>query len=37
MPAFEHNGNLFFFAAYKNHIGFYPTSSEINSFRSELS
>ncbi|EPG75420.1 PF08818 domain protein [Leptospira fainei serovar Hurstbridge str. BUT 6] len=37
MPAFELNGNLVYFAAYKNHIGFYPTSSGIKSFQSELS
>ncbi len=25
MPTFTQNGNLVHFAAYKNHIGFYPT------------
>ena len=25
------------FAAYKNHVGFYPTPSGINEFREELS
>jgi len=30
-------GNLVHFAAFKNHIGFYPTSSGIEAFRSELS
>ena len=27
MPAFYFNGNLVYFAAFKNHIGFFPTSS----------
>jgi len=37
MPTFVLNGNLVHFAAYKNHIGFYPTSSGINTFQHELS
>jgi len=37
MPAFKFYGMLVFFAAYKNHIGFYPTSSGINAFKKELS
>lgn len=37
MPTFVLNGNLVHFAAYKNHIGFYPTSSGINTFQQELS
>ncbi|MEK5333257.1 iron chaperone [Lysinibacillus sp. FSL W8-0992] len=37
MPTFVLNGNLVHFAAYKNHIGFYPTSSGINNFQDELS
>lgn len=36
MPAFYLNGNLVYFAAYKNHIGFYPTSSGIANFLTEL-
>ncbi|MGE7839658.1 iron chaperone [Lysinibacillus sp. NPDC093712] len=36
MPTFVLNGNLVHFAAYKNHIGFYPTSSGINNFQHEL-
>jgi uncharacterized protein YdhG (YjbR/CyaY superfamily) len=36
MPAFFLNGNLVYFAAYSNHIGFYPTSSGIAAFKSEL-
>jgi uncharacterized protein YdhG (YjbR/CyaY superfamily) len=37
MPAFKLNGNLVFFAAAKNHIGFYPTASPIEAFKKELS
>ena len=36
MPAFYLKGNLVYFAAYKNHIGFYPTPSGIEAFRDEL-
>lgn len=37
IPTFTLNGNLVHFAAYKNHIGFYPTSSGILAFKKELS
>jgi uncharacterized protein YdhG (YjbR/CyaY superfamily) len=37
MPAFKMNGILVYFAAHKNHIGFYPTASPIPVFRDELS
>ena len=37
MPTFELHGNLVHFAAYKNHIGFYPTPSGIDAFKHELS
>jgi uncharacterized protein YdhG (YjbR/CyaY superfamily) len=38
MPTFRLNGkNLVHFAAFKNHIGFYPTPSGIESFEKELS
>jgi uncharacterized protein YdhG (YjbR/CyaY superfamily) len=37
MPAFFLKGNLVYFAAFKNHIGFYPTSSGIEAFKQELS
>jgi len=37
MPAFKQNGMLVFFAAWKNHIGFYPTSSGIKAFKKDLS
>ena len=36
IPTFRLNGNLVHFAAYKNHIGFYPEPSGIESFRNEL-
>lgn len=37
MPAFsQENGVLVYYAGYKNHIGFYPTSSPIKVFKSEL-
>lgn len=37
MPTFKLYGNLVHFAAYKNHIGFYPAPNGIDSFRNELS
>jgi len=37
MPTFYLNGNLVHFAAYKHHIGFYPTPSAILAFNNELS
>ena len=37
MPAFKLNGMLVWFAAYKEHIGFYPTASPIKVFKKELS
>jgi uncharacterized protein YdhG (YjbR/CyaY superfamily) len=37
IPAFKYHGVLVYFAAYKNHIGFYPTSSGIDAFKEELS
>ncbi|MGZ8549417.1 MAG: iron chaperone [Chitinophagaceae bacterium] len=37
IPTFTLNGNLVHFAAYKNHIGFYPTPSGIEAFKKELS
>ncbi len=37
MPAFKQKGVLVYFAAYKNHIGFYPTSSGIRVFKDEIS
>jgi len=38
MPTFKLNGkNLVHFAAFKHHIGFYPTPSGITAFQKELS
>ena len=37
IPTFRLNGNLVHFAAFKNHIGFYPTPSAIEDFKEELS
>ena len=36
MPTFKLNRNLVHYAAYKNHIGFYPTPSPIKAFKDEL-
>ena len=36
MPTFILNGNLVHFAAFKNHIGFYPVPSGIEAFKNEL-
>lgn len=37
IPTFKLNGNLVHFAAFKNHIGFYPTPNGIEEFEKELS
>jgi len=37
IPTFQLNGNLVHFAAFKSHIGFYPTPSGIEKFKKELS
>ena len=36
MPTFVFNGNLVHFAAYKNHIGFYPAPSGLTAFKEEI-
>jgi uncharacterized protein YdhG (YjbR/CyaY superfamily) len=36
MPAFKQNGILVYFAAFKKHIGFFPTSSGVSAFKKEL-
>src|SRR2546428_14144398 len=36
IPAFRLNGDLEYFAAFKKHIGFFPTSSGISAFKKEL-
>lgn len=35
MPAFKLNGILVYFAAFKNHIGFFPYPSAITAFKKE--
>lgn len=37
MPTFYLHGNLVHFAAFKQHIGFYPAPSGIERFKEELS
>jgi uncharacterized protein YdhG (YjbR/CyaY superfamily) len=37
MPAFKHHKILVYFAAYKNHIGFYATPTGHSEFAAELS
>jgi uncharacterized protein YdhG (YjbR/CyaY superfamily) len=37
MPAFSYRRILVTFAAFKNHIGFYPTPSAVKAFEKELS
>ena len=36
IPTFRLNGNLVHFAAFKNHIGFYPGSEAIKVFKKEI-
>ena len=36
MPAFKQNGVLVYYAAWKKHLGFYPTSSGVKIFEKEL-
>lgn len=36
MPAYKQNGIVVYFAAYKSHIGFYPTPNGITTFESQL-
>jgi uncharacterized protein YdhG (YjbR/CyaY superfamily) len=36
MPAFTLKGMLVYFAAHKNHIGFYPFTTAIKAFSNEL-
>lgn len=37
IPTFTQNGNLVHFAAYKEHIGFYPAPKGIEAFKDETS
>ncbi len=36
MPTFTQNGNLVYFGAFKNHIGFYPRPKGVPEFEAEL-
>ncbi len=36
MPTFFLNGNLVHFAAFKNHIGFYPAPTGLDAFKNEI-
>lgn len=36
MPGYHLNGPLVYFAAFKNHIGLYPTSAALTPFEAEL-
>ena len=36
MPTFYLNGNLVHFAAFKHHIGFYPTPNGVDAFAQDL-
>jgi uncharacterized protein YdhG (YjbR/CyaY superfamily) len=36
MPAFKQNGILVWFAAFKNHTGFFPKASAIEAFKNRL-
>ena len=36
MPTYVLHGNLVHFAAFKSHIGFYPTPSGIEKFKAEI-
>ncbi len=36
MPAFRYHGMLVYYAAFNEHIGFYPTSSGVRNFQKEL-
>ena len=37
IPTFTLKGNLVHFAAFKNHIGFYPAPTGLEAFKDELS
>jgi uncharacterized protein YdhG (YjbR/CyaY superfamily) len=37
MPAYKYHGMLVYFAAFKNHIGFYATPTGHEAFKKELS
>jgi uncharacterized protein YdhG (YjbR/CyaY superfamily) len=37
IPAFQQNGILLWFGAFKSHIGFFPTSKAVQKFSKDLS
>lgn len=37
MPAYKQNGILVYFAAFKDHIGFFPTADGVEAFKNKLS
>lgn len=37
IPTFTHHGNLVHFAAFADHLSFFPTSSGVETFKKELS
>jgi uncharacterized protein YdhG (YjbR/CyaY superfamily) len=37
MPAFTRRGNLVYFGAFRNHIGFYPIPVGVKEFEADLS
>ena len=36
MPAYKQNGILVYFAAFKNHVSFFPTSNGVEMFKDRL-
>ena len=36
MPAFQHHGNLVWFAAFSDHCSLFPTAAVIQEFKTEL-
>jgi uncharacterized protein YdhG (YjbR/CyaY superfamily) len=36
MPAFKQNGVLVYFAAFKDHISFFPTGSGVEAFKEKI-
>jgi uncharacterized protein YdhG (YjbR/CyaY superfamily) len=36
MPSFHQDGPVAYFAAFKSHVGFYPTASGIERFKKDL-
>jgi uncharacterized protein YdhG (YjbR/CyaY superfamily) len=36
LPAYRYHGMLVYFAAFKHHIGLYPTASGVRAFKADL-